>query len=193
MNPADYIDYKAVKKLKIYKKSILIRPLLKNDLMRTINWLKDSEIHKFLASDFKDLTLEKELDWLKEMDSSLIDFVFAIEDRKLKKYIGNCGLHKVDWENKTCEFGIVIGDKGYWNKNYGTETIKAIIELAFDKLNLQKIKLFVYEYNNRAIKAYKKCGFTVKEILIKDHLFENVYWDTMVMEINKKEIFKENS
>jgi len=186
MNAADYIDYRAVKKLKIYEGKILIRPILKKDLPQTIKWLKDPEVNKFLASDFKDLTLEKELDWLREMNSSLIDFVFAIDERKSKKYIGNCGMHKVDWENKTCEFGIVIGDKDYWGKKFGSDTINAIIRFVFDKLNLLKIKLFVYEYNSRAIKAYKKHGFTVKEILIKDHLYENFYWNTLVMEIKKE-------
>ncbi|MCL5770647.1 MAG: GNAT family N-acetyltransferase [Actinobacteria bacterium] len=179
----DYIDYRAIKKTKISEGKILIRPLTKKDLYQTINWLKDPQINKFLASNFNDLTYEKELEWLKEMKSSLIDFVFGIEDIKLKKYIGNCGIHKVDWENKICEFGIIIGDKNYWGKNFGTDTIKAIIKLAFKKLNLQKIRLFVYEYNDRAINAYKKCGFKIKDILIKDHLFENYYWNTLEMEI----------
>jgi len=184
MNQTDYIDYRAIKKLKISEGKILIRPLTKNDLPQTISWLKDPQIHKFLASNFEDITFEKELEWLKEMHSSLIDFVFAIEDKKLKKYIGNCGLHKIDWENKACEFGIIIGDKNYWGRNFGTDTIKAAMRLAFKKLNLLKMKLFVYEYNDRAISAYKKCGFKVKEILIRDHLFENYCWDTLVMEIS---------
>ncbi|MCE5328842.1 GNAT family N-acetyltransferase [bacterium] len=186
MNTTDYIDYKAVKKLKIYEGKVLIRPLTKNDLTQTIKWLKDPEVNKFLANDFSDLTLEEELNWLKEMNSSLIDFIFAIDDRKLKKYIGNCGMHKVDWENKTCEFGIVIGDKNYWEKKFGSDTINAIIRFAFCKLNLLKIKLFVYEYNTRAINAYKKCGFIIKETLIKDHLYENFYWNTLVMEIKRE-------
>ncbi len=186
MDIKDYIDYRAVKKLKINEGKISIRPITKNDLVQTIKWLKDPEVNKFLASDFNDLDLEKEVNWLKEMNGSLIDFVFAIDDRKLKKYIGNCGIHKVDWVNKTCEFGIVIGDKDYWEKKFGSDTISAIIRFAFHSLNLIKIKLFVYEYNTRAINAYKKHGFAIKEILIKDHLYENFYWNTLVMEIKKE-------
>jgi RimJ/RimL family protein N-acetyltransferase len=182
MEQTDHIDYRAIKKLKLSEGKILIRPLKKNDLIQTIIWLKDPRINKFLAATFEDLDLKKEFDWFNEMNSSLIDFIFAIEDKKNKRYIGNCGLHKVNWENRSCEFGIVIGDKEYWGKTFGTDTINGILKIASEKLNLLKIKLFVYEYNERAIGAYKKCGFEVKEILKRDHLFDNRYWDTMVME-----------
>jgi RimJ/RimL family protein N-acetyltransferase len=177
-----HIDYRAIKKLKLCEGKIFIRPLNKNDLNQTIIWLKDPEINKFLSAAFEDLDLKKELEWFNEMSSSLIDFIFALEDKKNKKYIGTCGLHKVDWENKTCEFGIVIGDKEYWDKRFGTDAINGILKIAFKKLNLLKIKLFVYEYNMRAINAYKKCGFEVKEILKDDHLYGNCRWDTIVME-----------
>jgi RimJ/RimL family protein N-acetyltransferase len=182
MEQADYIDYRAIKKLKLSEGKILIRPLKKDDLPQTIIWLKDPQINKFLAANFEDLDLKKEIDWLNEMNKSLKDFIFAVEDKKNKRYIGNCGLHKVDWENRSCEFGIVIGDKEYWGKTFGADTISGIIKIAFKKLKLLKIKLFVYEYNERAISAYKKCGFEVKEILKSDHLFESCYWDTIVME-----------
>jgi RimJ/RimL family protein N-acetyltransferase len=182
MNQSDFIDYRALKKLKISEGKILIRPLEKNDLPQTINWLKDPEINKFLSTAFADLDLKKELDWLIEMNNSLTDFIFAIDDKKNKKYIGNCGLHKVDLKNRICEFGVVIGDKEYWDKKFGTDAINCITKIASGKLHLLKIKLFVYEYNKRAISAYKKCGFEIKEILKGDHLFENCYWDTFVME-----------
>jgi RimJ/RimL family protein N-acetyltransferase len=182
MENDDYADCRALKKIRLSEGKIIIRPLNKNDLLQTITWLKDPEINKFLTSSFDDLDLKKELDWLNEMNNSLMDFVFAIEDKINKRYIGNCALHKVDWVNRACEFGIVIGDKEYWGKKFGTDTINGITKIAFKKLNLLKIKLFVYEYNERAISAYKKCGFEVKEILKGDHLFENRYWDTIVME-----------
>ncbi|MHB1346374.1 MAG: GNAT family N-acetyltransferase [Candidatus Humimicrobiaceae bacterium] len=186
MEQAEYIDYKAIKKIKQSEGQILIRPLTKDDLEQTIIWLKDPQINKFLAATFEDLDLKKELDWLSEMNGSLIDFIFAVEDKKSKRYIGNCGLHKVSWENKTCEFGILIGEKEYWGKAFGTDTINCILKIAFNKLNMRNIKLFVYEYNERAINAYKKCGFTVKEILKDDHLYADRYWDTIVMEKSAK-------
>jgi len=182
MKLTDCIDYRVLKKIRMTEGKILIRPLKKNDLPQTLSWLKDPEINRFLTASFKDLDLKKELSWFCEMNSSLIDFIFAVEDKKNKRYIGNCGLHKIDWENRVCEFGIVIGDKEYWGKKFGADAINGITKIAFKKMHLLKIKLFVYEYNQRAIAVYKKCGFEVKEILKADHFFENCYWDTFVME-----------
>jgi len=182
MKQSDNINYSALKKTRVIEGKILIRPLKKKDLPQTLGWLKDPEINKFLAAAYADLDLKKEQDWLNEMDNSLTDFVFAIEVKSNKKYIGNCALHKVDLKNRECEFGIVIGDKDYWGKKFGTDAINGIAKIAFKKLSLLKIRLSVYEYNKRAINAYKKCGFEVREILPEDHLFEGCYRDTIVME-----------
>ena len=45
------------------------------------------------------------------MRYSISGFIFAIEILNLKKYIGNCGFHKINWDDMSAEFGIVIGDK----------------------------------------------------------------------------------
>jgi len=182
MKQSDNIDYGALKKIRLTEGKILIRPLKKKDLPQTMAWLKDPEVNKFLAATYADLDLKKEQDWLREMNNSLADFIFAIEDKKNKRYIGNCALHRVDLKNRECEFGIVIGEKDYWGKEFGTDAINGIAKIAFKKLSLLKIKLSVYEYNKRAISAYKKCGFEVREILAHNHLFEGFYRDTIVME-----------
>jgi RimJ/RimL family protein N-acetyltransferase len=177
------MDFKKLKSTVSRNGKVLIRPLKRSDLYQLIKWLKNPEINKFLSSDFSDLDSEKEERWFREMSLSVNDFVFAIETRQEKKYIGNCGLHKINWDEKKADFGIAIGDKNYWGKGYGRDAIGAAIKFAFKKLGLEKIALSVYEYNKRAIKSYTKCGFKKKEILKKDHLYNNIYWDTIIMEI----------
>ncbi len=177
------MDFRKLKSTVIRNKKVLIRPLKKNDLYQLIKWLKDPEINKFLSSDFSELDTEKEERWFREMSISVNDFVFAIETQRERKYIGDCGLHKINWDEKKADFGIAIGEKNYWGKGYGSDAAGAVIKFAFMKLGLEKITLSVYEYNKRAIRSYKKCGFKKKEILKKDHLYNNIYWDTIIMEI----------
>ncbi|MDD3520402.1 MAG: GNAT family protein [Actinomycetota bacterium] len=177
------MDFRKLKSTVIRNKQVLIRPLKKSDLPLLIRWLKDPEVNKFLSSDFSDLDTHKEERWFREMSISVNDFVFAIEAYKEKKHIGDCGLHKINWDKKKADFGIAIGDKNYWGKGYGRDATEATIKFAFKKLGLEKITLSVYEYNKRAIKSYKKCGFKEKEILKKDHLYNHIYWDTIIMEL----------
>jgi len=177
------LDFKRLKNKSILYKSVIIRPLKKKDLALLIKWLKDPEVNMFLSSSFADLDTDKESRWFKEMSFSINDFMFAIETSENKKYIGICGLHKINWDEKKADFGIAIGDKDYWGKGFGSDAIKATTKFAFKTLGLTNTTLSVYEYNKRAIRSYEKCGFKRKDILKKDHLYNNIYWDTLIMEL----------
>ncbi|MGM0365625.1 MAG: GNAT family N-acetyltransferase [Actinomycetota bacterium] len=166
---------------KIVGRKTIIRKLEERDLDKSLLWLKDPEVNKYLSQDFAGLNKQQEDEWYQFMKRSKNDLAFAIETTT-GRYIGNCALHKINWFRKTAEFGIVIGEKNYWNKGYGTEAVKIVISYATRKLKLRSIVLNVYEYNKRAIKAYQKCGFLLKKILQKDHYYNRRYWDTYVME-----------
>jgi RimJ/RimL family protein N-acetyltransferase len=162
---------------------IRLRDLNEDDLKKCLSWLKDPRINKFLSQDFNSLTEIDELKWLREIKSSGRELVFAVEDKLENTYIGNCGLHKIDWDKKTATLGIVIGENNYRGKGYGTDAIKSIIEFAKNELGIKSIQLNVYEYNHRAIKVYKKCGFKTKTVLKKNHYYNKKYWNTFIMEM----------
>ena len=170
------------KNKRIIGEKITLRKIRKTDLSACVRWLSDPEVTKFLSDSVKNVTDRQELEWFNFIDSSSNDMVFALVAKKDCKYIGNCGLHKIDWQQKTCELGIFIGEKSFWNKGYGTDATRAIANFVFKNLKLDKIRLLVYEYNDRAIKVYQGCGFVIEDVLKKDHLYNNIYWDTYVME-----------
>ncbi len=166
---------------------VILRILDEDDLKKCLSWLKDPQVNKFLSQDFNDLTEMDELKWLREIKSSGKELVFAIEDKVQKNYIGNCGLHKINWDEKVATLGIVIGEKEYWGKGYGTDSINSIIGFAKNKLLMKTLQLNVYEYNNRAIRVYENCGFRRKDVLKKNHYYGGKYWDTFIMELNLNE------
>lgn len=168
---------------KIYGAKANLRTLAKKDLKKSLMWLKDPFVNMYLSHNFRDYTEEQELKWFEFVQNSNNDVVFAIEDKGSSQYIGNCALHKIDWEKKKCEMGIVIGDKDYWNKGYGSDVVKTIAKFAFYKLNLKSIHLNVYRYNRRAIKVYRKCGFKLTGVERKNHFYNGKYWDTLLMQL----------
>ncbi|HEY4696194.1 MAG TPA: GNAT family protein [Candidatus Hydromicrobium sp.] len=172
---------------KISGKKTTLRVLEKKDLRRSLVWLKDPSVNMYLSHSFRDYTEEQELKWFEFVQNSNNDVVFAIEDIDTHLYIGNCALHKIDWEKESCEMGIVIGEKNYWNKGYGSDAIKNIINFALFNLNLKSIKLDVYRYNRRAITVYRKCGFKLVQIEKRSHFYNGKYWDTLLMEFKKPE------
>ena len=103
---------------------------------------------------------------------------FAIEaDGKL---IGQCALFNVNATAQTCELGITIGDKEYWGRGYGHESINLLVEYAFRYHNYRKVWLQVHAGNERAMRAYQACGF-VEEGRLRAHVWSDGRYDDLVV------------
>jgi len=161
---------------------VILRPLEKRDLAISLEWLTDPSVNKYLSQGFKDLTMSQEEEWFEYIKDSNRDIVFAILEKESGIHIGNCALHKIDMDKKTCELGIVIGDKEYRDRGYGTDAVKVLTAFAADGLELSRISLNVYTYNHRAIKVYENCGYKLVRVLKRNHLYRGKYWDTLIME-----------
>jgi len=166
---------------------IFLKKITRNNLSTCVKWLNDPEVNRFLSQSIKNIDEQKELDWYKNIRNSEEDLVFTINTKADSAYIGNCGLHKINLEKKLCELGIFIGNRDYWNKGFGTDTVRTILNFASTVLGIDAVQLIVYEYNHRAIYIYEKCGFVQTGILKKHHFYDNVYWDAYVMEFRKNQ------
>ena len=49
-----------------------------------------------------------------------------------------------------------------WGHGYGTEATQLMVDHAFGTLGLHRIALYVFEFNERAIRAYRRCGFVIE-------------------------------
>ena len=83
---------------------------------------------------------------------------FAVET-KGGAHIGNTRLYEVTPEHGSARFAIMIGERAYWDRGYGSDAVLTLVRFAFDEMNLRRIDLETYAFNTRAIAAYHKCGF----------------------------------
>lgn len=114
------------------------------------------------------------------------EYNFAVETLQDKEYIGGCGINNLDFNNSVCTVGIFLG-KPFWNQGYGTDAMKTLIHFIFNQIPVNKIKLQVFSFNERAIKSYEKCGFK-KEAVLKEELFRNgEYHDDIIMSIFRRD------
>ena len=82
---------------------------------------------------------------------------------------------------------IVIGDKAYWGRGYGSDAVNVLLDYAFRLRNLRKVYLNVNGNNPRAMRAYAKCGF-VEEGRWRKHVWSNgEYVDLVCMGILREE------
>jgi RimJ/RimL family protein N-acetyltransferase len=113
---------------------------------------------------------------------------FAIEADG--KFIGRCGLYGFDEYSGVahrCDMGIGIGDKNYWGRGYGREAIGLLLDYAFTHWNVERVGLQTTSTNERAIRAYRACGF-VEEGRLRNHAWsDGHYADTVCMSILRQE------
>ncbi len=110
---------------------------------------------------------------------------FAIEADET--YIGQCALFQFDDVAHTCALGITIGDKAYWGRGYGSDAIRLLLDYAFRLRNLRRVYLTVNSTNERAIRAYRACGF-VEEGRLRQHVWSaGQYIDVVNMGILRDE------
>ena len=126
-------------------------------------WINDFETTRNLGMPLRPITLEAETAWYENtVKGSERDAVFTIYVRETLRPIGSTGLHEIDYHHGTATFGILIGEKDCWNKGYGTETARLMLDYGFNALGLHNIMLQVFAYNARGITAYLRAGY--KEI-----------------------------
>lgn len=63
---------------------------------------------------------------------------WGITRKEEDSLIGVIGLVRINDETSTCSFAYLLGCD-YWNKGYGTESLKAVIRFAFEELEMERI------------------------------------------------------
>ena len=73
--------------------------------------------------------------------------------------IGNCMYYDVDYVGRRTELGILIGDRDYWGRGYGTDAVTTLLDYIFDTTQMTRVYLHTLDWNVRAQKSFAKCGF----------------------------------
>lgn len=172
-------------------KKVRLREYRREDIMSAQNYVNDPEVKKLMNPGIPYLyTLEDEQRWFENVSANKGNYNFAIETLEGNKYIGGCGLNNIDWKNRVAVVGIFIGDKNYWGKGYGSDAMNILIRFIFEQMNMHKISLHVFSYNERAIRCYEKCGF-IKEGILREEIFcDGKYYDDIAMGLLEVEFYK---
>lgn len=167
---------------------IRFRGIEKADLPFYVRWLNDPEVKQGLSIN-RPLSLAEEEEWFSGLlQKPRQERPLAIEiqpDPELDEwvFVGNWGLINIDWEARSAEVGIHIGEKKYWNQGFGTRAMRLVCKHSFDDLNLHRLWLRVYQRNQRAIKAYQKAGFQEEGRFRQARFLDGEYVDVLIMSV----------
>lgn len=93
------------------------------------------------------------------MPASSNGTAWAIHDRVSGNLIGTTAITQIDFDRSSCLFRIVIGEKQAWGHGFGTDATRLVVAEVFEALQLQRVKLEVFDHNPRAQRSYEKVGF----------------------------------
>lgn len=165
----------------------ILRPLNKlTDLPKLLVWINDPEVNRYLLS-FLPQTVEDEEKWFDSLvEKKNTDIVLAIETRS-GKFIGTMGLHRISWKDGVATTGALIGEKRYRGKGYGTDAKMALLNYAFNTLNLRKVCSSVVGFNGRSLAYNFHCGYRREGRRRKQFFKNGRYWDEILLACFKRQ------
>ena len=168
----------------MYKEgNIVLRAMQEEDLKKSIGWVNDADTARAINR-FSPVSYANHLNWFHSIINDPKKTVFAI-DSEDGEYVGNCGLSDIDFRNRKAELWIYLS-KESTGKGYGLNATTALIKYGYNKLNLNRIYLYVMGYNNPAISLYKKLGFEHEGVFKENFYIDGKYEDTVHMALLRK-------
>lgn len=98
-------------------------------------------------------------EWLEKVARDPDRRFFIIVKQENDVILGDVEINDIDWYHRSANIRIQLNNEQIYGHGYGTEALGLMLDHGFGILNLHRIQLEVYAYNERAIKAYEKLGF----------------------------------
>jgi ribosomal-protein-alanine N-acetyltransferase len=181
---------------KIETERLILRRLELTDTQSIFdNWLSDERVtdnrinaaHKTVSETFK--RVDKIVSEYDNKESCY----WGIELKANGELIGEIDLYNFDNATENCEVSYSLGYK-WWNKGYGTEALRAIVEYGFRHMNVHKISAAHNTDNPASGRIMSKAGMEQEGII--RHMIRNYkhqYKDCAVYGILQEDYLKNNA
>lgn len=173
-------------------KNLQLRPASIDDIEARLSLGNHAEIIEMFGmnrSDVRPITKVGAARWVQRLIDHSHAWVIVVHGR----LIGEIRLDNIDLHDRRASMAIGILDPKLLGKGLGSEAIFLLLQHAFAELRLHRIGIRVLAYNQRAIRAYEKCGFVI-EGREREAAFVNGAWhDDVMMGLLDREFLSRNS
>ena len=151
----------------IFGNGVVLRPLTEDDWTLLAAWNSDPEVLWYSeGDDVKSYSLEDVQDIYRTTSKAAYCFVMEVDDVP----IGECWLQNMNLQRYVGKFpgkdcrriDLMIGEKTYWGRGYGTEAIACLTTFGFDREQADLILgCGIAEYNPRSLRAFQRNGYRI--------------------------------
>jgi RimJ/RimL family protein N-acetyltransferase len=137
-----------------------LRAAERDDVPLFVRWINDRRTSRYLTAR-SPLSQPLEERWFDRMveaqgSGSWFFVICRLDD---DRPIGTTGLFGLDLTAGTAGLGVMLGAPDDTGQGYGSDAMAALVDFGFGSLRLQRIWLDVYDFNERARRAYERLGF----------------------------------
>jgi ribosomal-protein-serine acetyltransferase len=105
----------------------------------------------------------KYIEFANESWSKFTLFDFGIFRKSDNVYMGNVGVHSIEWKSEVCELGYwILGD--FEGQGYVSEAVRALERACFS-LGFERIEIRCSSVNFRSAAVPMRCGYTMEGCL----------------------------
>ena len=173
-------------------KKIVLRAFERDDLTWLHKWQNDEEVMR-LARSAPDHTISMvavEAKYDKILKGE--DFAergYIVEEKDTKRALGWASISIHQWNRRatSADIGLAIGEKDFWQRGIGTETVDLLLKETFEQLNLHRVGWWTFAGNTASIALAKKMGLKEEGRVRDSVFFDNKYHDSVVLGILKSE------
>ena len=146
---------------------LILRELTLDDLDALFALYRDPDIRKYFPDGTRTVEETKEeLEWILDEYYGQYGFgLWATIFKETGAFIGRCGL--IPWtidEQQEVEVAYLL-DKAYWGRGLATEAAQAIVQYAFEQLQLSRIICLFDPEHHASRNVAKKTGLTFEKEL----------------------------
>ena len=159
---------------------VTLGPPRADDLQRYASWFSDTDVTRYLVRDWPP-SLKEEEEWFDRVARSEKDVVWAmyVDDQP----VGTTGIHSIDWRNRRATTGTLIGDRAFWGRGIGGESMRLRSRFAFDELGLEKLTTYVVEGNAASRRGLERAGYETVGIHRRHEFRRGQWWDVWAGEL----------
>lgn len=148
---------------------VLLRPLTLRDAPAVWEAIEESREH--LAAWLPEVSTLRSLDderasivqmrarWMRREDLTV-----GIFDRATGRYLGGSGLHRINWDLRIFEIGYFVRTSAE-GRGYIAETVQLLTRFAFDRLQANRVEIYVDPRNVRSVRVPERLGFMLEGTL----------------------------
>jgi RimJ/RimL family protein N-acetyltransferase len=166
---------------------VVLRPHSVGNLATFVRWYTDADVARLTRYQDGPMRPDEVERFFAARVLGHDTLTMAIHLRASDRLIGSCAFSQLDGDNGSVLYHITIGEKDAWGHGYGTEATELMLAHAFTSIGVHRVALTVFAFNERAIRSYRKAGFTVEGRAREAIWRGGRFWDEISMSVLDQE------